>query len=61
MSKDMYKALKCFLIEFSDLRMYHATNNFTAMHLLDSVPGKGEPHCMHMPQKTRLCQVGPRL
>ncbi|WIA13604.1 hypothetical protein OEZ85_007170 [Tetradesmus obliquus] len=57
MSKDFFKALKCFMIEFQDLATYHASNNYTAMHLLDSIPGFGEPHCVHMPQRTRLCQV----
>jgi hypothetical protein len=57
MSKDLYKAIKCFMFEFQDLTTYHASNNYTAMYLLDSIPGFGEPHCVHMPQRTRLCQV----
>lgn len=57
MSKDLFKALRCFMIEFTDLKTYHASNNFTAMHYLDSLPGFGEPHCMHMPHHTRICQV----
>jgi hypothetical protein len=58
MSKDLFKALRCFLIEFQDLNTYHATNNFSAMHLLEAMPGKGEPHCVHMLDNSRLCQVG---
>jgi hypothetical protein len=45
------------MVEFQDLVTYHASSNFTAMHYLDSIPGFGEPHCVHMPQRTRLCQV----
>eukprot|EP00775_Hariotina_reticulata_P009622 gene9622-9783_t len=57
MSKDLYKALRCFMVEFHDLRTYHASNNYTAMHLLNAIPGYGEPHCIHMLEHTRLCQV----
>lgn len=57
MSKDLFKALRCFMVEFQDLKTYHASNNFTAMHHLQSIPGQGEPHCAHMPDNTRLCQV----
>lgn len=57
MSKDLYKALRCFLVEFQDLNTYTATNNFTAMHFLQAIPGKGEPRCVHMVDNTRLCQV----
>lgn len=57
MSKDLYKALRCFLVEFQDLNTYTATNNFTAMHHLQEIPGKGEPRCAHMKDNTRLCQV----
>lgn len=57
MSKDLIKAFKCFMIEFWDLKQYHLTNNFTAMHHLQSIPGYGEPTCIHMPGYTRMCQV----
>lgn len=57
MSKDLYKALRCFLVEFQDLNSFHATDNFTAMHFLQAIPGKGEPRCVHMLDNTRLCQV----
>jgi len=56
-SKDLIKAFKCFMIEFWDLSQYHMTNNFTAMHHLQSIPGFGEPNCIHMPGNTRMCQV----
>jgi hypothetical protein len=58
MSKDLFKALRCFMIEFQDLHTYHATNNATAMHFLEAIPGKGEPRCVHMLENARLCQVG---
>jgi hypothetical protein len=51
------QAFKCFMIEFWDLSQYHLTNNFTAMHHLQSLPGLGEPNCIHMPGNTRMCQV----
>ena len=57
MSKDLFKALKCFMVEFYDLKQYHATSNYTAMHYLNDIPGVGEPHCLHMPDATRLCLV----
>ncbi|KAF6251417.1 hypothetical protein COO60DRAFT_619659 [Scenedesmus sp. NREL 46B-D3] len=57
MSKDLFKAIKCFMLEFQDLATYHASSNYTAMHLLDSIPKFGEPRCVHMPQRTRLCQI----
>jgi hypothetical protein len=57
MSKDLYKALKCFMVEFTDLHSYHASTNFTAMHHLQTIPGYGEPHCVHMPDASRICQV----
>jgi hypothetical protein len=51
------QAFKCFMIEFWDLSQYHLTNNFTAMHHLQSIPGYGEPNCIHMAGNTRMCQV----
>ena len=57
MSKDLYKALKCFLVEFHDLGDYHATSNFTVMHHLHNLPHLGRPHCMHLPQNGRVCMV----
>jgi hypothetical protein len=57
MSKDLIKAFKCFMLEFWDLHQYHVTNNYTAMHFLQSLPGYGEPHCIHLPHATRMCQV----
>lgn len=39
MSKDLTKALKCFMLEFFDLHQYHLTNNYTAMHHLNVSDG----------------------
>jgi hypothetical protein len=55
MSKDFFKAIRCFMVEFQDLATYQASSNFTAMHLLDSTTGNGAARCVHMPQHTRLC------
>ncbi|KAF8060065.1 Zeaxanthin epoxidase [Scenedesmus sp. PABB004] len=57
MAKDLFRALRCFLLEFQDLRTHHASNNYTAMHALSAIPGDGQPWCAHMKQNTRLCQV----
>jgi hypothetical protein len=57
MAKDLYRALRCFLIEFQDLKTYHASNNYTAMSLLANIPGDGQPWCAHLMHDTRLCQV----
>ncbi|KAF6252526.1 hypothetical protein COO60DRAFT_1552723, partial [Scenedesmus sp. NREL 46B-D3] len=57
MAKDLYRALRCFLIEFQDLHTYYASNNYTAMGLLDNIPGQGQPWCAHMMHDTRLCQI----
>jgi hypothetical protein len=57
MAKDLYRALRCFLIEFQDLKTYYASNNYTAMSLLANIPGDGQPWCAHMMHDTRLCQV----
>lgn len=57
MAKDLFRALRCFMIEFQDLKTYHASSNATAMHFLQNIPGHGEPHCAHMYENTRLCQV----
>ncbi|WIA13627.1 hypothetical protein OEZ85_007191 [Tetradesmus obliquus] len=57
MAKDLYRALRCFLIEFQDLKTYHASNNYTAMSLLANIPGNGQPWCAHMMHDTRLCQI----
>jgi hypothetical protein len=57
MAKDLYRALRCFLIEFQDLKTYHASNNYTAMSLLANIPGDGQPWCAHVLHDTRLCQV----
>jgi transcription initiation factor TFIID subunit TAF12 len=57
MAKDLFRALRCFMVEFQDLSTYHASNNVTAMHFLEALPGKGEPRCAHMLDNTRLCQV----
>lgn len=58
MAKDLYRALRCFLIEFQDLHTYYASNNYTAMSLLANIPWEGQPWCAHMLDGTRLCQVG---
>jgi hypothetical protein len=57
MSKDMYKALQCFMLEFWDLKQYCATDNATVLQYLVNMPGNGEPWCIHMPDNTRICQV----
>ena len=57
-SKDLYKALKCFLIEFWDLVQYEvASRNHTLLHHLETLPGYGEPRCIVLPQGGRVCQV----
>jgi hypothetical protein len=58
MSKDLLKALRCFMVEFFDGHQYHASSNFSVMHHLDTLPRRGEPRCIHMPAGTRICQVG---
>jgi hypothetical protein len=57
MAKDLFRALRCFMVEFQDLSTYHPSNNVSAMHFLEDLPGKGEPRCAHMLDNTRLCQV----
>eukprot|EP00877_Chromochloris_zofingiensis_P010269 jgi/Chrzof1/5496/Cz16g05130.t1 len=56
-SKDLMKALKCFMLEFWDLQQYATTNNKTALQQLKMLPGKEDPLCIHMPHQSRICQV----
>jgi hypothetical protein len=58
MAKDLFKALRCFMVEFHDLHTYVASSNHSVMHGLDAIPRYGEPRCIHMPDNTKLCQVG---
>jgi hypothetical protein len=45
------------MVEFDTLSSYHASSNYSAMHSLQAIPGQGEPHCAHLPDNTRVCQV----
>ena len=58
MSEDLYRALKCFLVEFYDLKQYQASTNYTAMYHLNNIPGNGGlPKCLHLLGNARLCYV----
>ena len=57
MSEDLYRALKCFLVEFYDLKHYQASTNYTAMYHLNNIPGRGLPECLHLLGNARLCYV----
>jgi hypothetical protein len=59
--KGLYTALKCFMLEFWDLRQYAPTWNATTLDYLASLPRNAEAKCIHMPSSTRICQLKVRV
>lgn len=59
--KGLYTALKCFMLEFWDLKQYAPTWNTTTLDYLDKLPRNAEAKCIHLPESTRICQLKVRL
>ena len=57
MSQDLFRALKCFMLEFHDLKLYQASTNYVAMFHLDNIAGHGRPECLHLLGNARVCYV----
>eukprot|EP00877_Chromochloris_zofingiensis_P014357 jgi/Chrzof1/9175/Cz03g38220.t1 len=56
--KVLYKAFKCFLIDFWDHTMCQASTDPTLVSQLNNLPQRpGESQCIHMPGGTRICLV----
>ena len=55
--KALYLALKCFMLEFWDLKEYRPSWNRTANSYLSSLPMDAEAKCIHMQESTRICQL----
>lgn len=55
--KGLYTALKCFMLEFWDLKQYGPTWNTTTLDYLSRLPRNAEARCIHMPDSTRICQL----
>jgi hypothetical protein len=55
--KGLYLALKCFMLEFWDLKQYAPTWNATTLDSLNKLPRNAEARCIHLPQATRICQL----
>lgn len=55
--KGLFTALKCFMLEFWDLKQYAPTWNSTTLNYLDKLPRNAEAKCIHLPESTRICQL----
>lgn len=55
--KGLYLALKCFMLEFWDLKQYSPSWNTTTNDYLAGLPYDAEAKCIHMADSTRICQV----
>jgi hypothetical protein len=55
--KGLFIALKCFMLEFWDLKQYAPTWNTTTLDYLDKLPRNAEAKCIHLPEATRICQL----
>lgn len=55
--KGLYTALKCFMLEFWDLRQYAPTWNTTTVDYFNKLPRNAEAKCIHLPESTRICQL----
>jgi hypothetical protein len=58
MSMDVYMALRCFLLDMSDLTTYSVSTDFDSIGKLQNLPHGPNPECFHVNEDTRICRVG---